>query len=872
MSFRTLKPFQLGVLFRTIDRKRTMYGCFSLFTMTVRNGAPALRSEPSLWKTLAQHAPEFVEAGVIKSQSEFLVFGHAHAYDGLTESVVAVQFAGIKKWCLVFGPRQYPNAMKPAPFEKVRLDWRHAYGGPDFAANPVGVGRVRDDTGSIVVPQFEADGLPWRPDGKGQVAVGFGPIDVAHPERQKLVGTYDEEWLKTDFPGMARDADWHFFQIAPPDQRFDTDLRGDEPFDLAGLHPTERVQHDRLPGIRTRLFVERRQERSLSEIECRLRTVVFLPDVDAVVQIWQGITELDDEDGSELTNVLTGLEALDAPKPESHYASVFARRLDEQDGMLAMLRDEDLLPEGMSFEGLVPGGIDLNKPAAPDSLRGRLERKKYRQIESVRAEVASYGMDPDVHAPPLPGPPEVIPPPHLLGEYLRELDVKAYQQIRAAEDSKRKLLEETAAEFAARGESFDHVLKEMATTRTGPPRPRTPDLLDDLRKINAELLENNTQVPEIAVMLADATLHEQWQAADRSAQQVYEKAAHFQNAAPRTQGPDAEGQKRWVTERLAAAEPLKGFDLTGADLREFDLRGANLDGAMMEAVCLDGVDLRGASARAAVLAHASFEKARADDCDFSGANLGKARFAAGSACRANFTGAILWETDFTQAVLRGARLVDVEALYMKLAGADLSEAVLDELVLYQTDLTDARLIDASINGTQFFENKMVATNFAGARGHRAVFLKMHGEALRFDGADLTGAMFVQEPKLPRASMRDTNLTRVFAHGADLTGADLSRANLDGCELGHSILQEANLRGVKAREAGLRFVDLSKAQVVGADLRGALLANAKVYGARFDASSLFMADLARIRIDAESSFDKVNIGRARFYPRWEPPKP
>jgi uncharacterized protein YjbI with pentapeptide repeats len=481
-------------------------------------------------------------------------------------------------------------------------------------------------------------------------------------------------------------------------------------------------------------------------------------------------------------------------------------------------------------------------------------------------------MDPDVHAPPLPGPPEVIPPPHLLGEYLRELDVKAQQQIRAAEDSKRKLLEETAAEFAARGESFDHVLKEMATTRTGPPRPRTPDLLDDLRKINAELLENNTQVPEIGVMLTDATLHEQWQAADRSAQQAYEKTAHLQSPAPRAQGGYAQEQKRWVTERLAAGEPLKGFDLTGADLREFDLRGANLDGAMMEAVCLDGVDLSGASAKGCVLAHASFEKVRADDCDFSTANLGKARFAAGSACRANFNGAILWETDFTQAALRGARFVNVEALYMKLAGADLSDAVLDELLLYQTDLTGVRLNGASINGTQFFENKMVATNFGGAQGHRAVFLKMHSDGLFFDGADLTGATFVQEPKLPRASMRGTKLTRVFAHSADFTEADLSHANLDGCELGHSTLHGANLRGVKAREAGLRFVDLSQAQVVGADLRGALLANAKVYGARFDASSLFMADLARIRIDTESSFDGVNSGRARMYPRWEPPKP
>jgi len=220
MAFRTLKPFQLSVLFRTIERKREIFGCFSVMTMTGTGDDAQLRSEPSLWKTLAQHAPEFTEAGVIKSQPEFLVFGHAHAYDGSAEGTVGIQFAGIKKWCRVFGPRQYPNAMQPAPFEKIRLDWRHAYGGPDFPANPAGVGRLKDAAGNVVVPHFEADGMPWRFDGKSLGAVGFGPFDVTHPDRQKLVGTYNEAWLKTEFPGMALDADWHFFQTAPPDQRF----------------------------------------------------------------------------------------------------------------------------------------------------------------------------------------------------------------------------------------------------------------------------------------------------------------------------------------------------------------------------------------------------------------------------------------------------------------------------------------------------------------------------------------------------------------------------------------------------------------------------------------------------------------------------
>ncbi len=864
--FRTLKPFQVSLLFRTVERRQKSYGSFSLFTMTVRDGACSLRSEPSLWRALAQHAPEFVETGVVKSQPEFLVFGHAHAYDGAAEGVAGVQVAGVKKWCRVFGPRSHPDAVQPAPFDKVRLDWRNAYGGPDFAANPVGAGRREDEAGRIAIPHFELEAMPWRRDGKHQSPFGFGPLDVTHPERQKLVGTYDESWLKTDFPGLARDADWRFFQTAPPDQRFDADLRGDETYTMIGLHPSERVLHGQLPAIRPRVFVERHQDRRLSEIECRLRTVVFLPDADAVIQIWQGIVQVGDEDASELTHILAGLESLADSKPAAHYAAVFAHRLDEEDGMLAMLRDEDLLPEGMSFEALIPGDLDLNKPAAPDSLRGRLEKKNLETIVAARADVASYGLDPDLHAPPLPVPPQPIPPLHHLTAYLRELDIRARQQARDAEGVKQKLLDDTAAEFAARGESFDYVLEELKTTPTGPPRPQTPDRLDDLRKIRAELAETGTMVEEIDQMLTDPALHERWHATDRAMQTAYEQSAHFQNAAPRTSGRKAARQRSWVTQRLASRQPLRGYDLTGADLRGFDWRSADLDGAMMEGACLDGADLGGTSARGAVLAHASFIGAHADDCDFSTANLGNANLFEISACRSLFTGAVLWEADFTNAALRGARFIDAEVMYIKLAGADLSEAVFDELFLYQTDLSQTRLSGASINGTQFFESKTVGTDFKGVRGQRAVFLKIKGEALCFDGADLTGAMFVQDPQLPRASMRGTTLTKAFLHSVDLAGADLTHANLDSCELGRSNLSGANLRGARAREAGMRFVDMSKAQVVGADLRGALLANAKVGGARFDASSLYMTDLSRLEIDTRTSFDHANLGRARIYPR------
>ncbi len=75
--------------------------------------------------------------------------------------------------------------------------------------------------------------------------------------------------------------------------------------------------------------------------------------------------------------------------------------------------------------------------------------------------------------------------------------------------------------------------------------------------------------------------------------------------------------------------------------------------------------------------------------------------------------------------------------------------------------------------------------------------------------------------------------------ADLSGADLSDANLDGVDLRGADLSDANLRGADLCGADLRGVDLHEADLsdanlcyaylCGADLRGANLTNIKMWG-------------------------------------------
>jgi hypothetical protein len=58
--------------------------------------------------------------------------------------------------------------------------------------------------------------------------VGFGPIATHWPQRLALVGTCDQAWEKNRRPLLPADFSREFFNVAPPDQRLDGYIDGEE--------------------------------------------------------------------------------------------------------------------------------------------------------------------------------------------------------------------------------------------------------------------------------------------------------------------------------------------------------------------------------------------------------------------------------------------------------------------------------------------------------------------------------------------------------------------------------------------------------------------------------------------------------------------
>ncbi len=776
-----------------------------------------------------------------------------------------------------FGPRRYPDAMQPAPFEKIRLDWRHAYGGAGLRGQSPGDGtRYGTKSGGSSCRTSKRSACRGVPTTRSLAPVGFGPLDITHPDRQKLVGTYDEEWLKTDFPGHGARC-----RLALLPGRAARPVARDGASGRRAVRPggaaSDRARPARAVARHSAAPVRRAAPGAQPQPSsgCRLRTVVFLADADAVIQIWQGFTHLQDEDASELTHVLAGLERLESPRPESHYASVFARRLDEEDGDAGDAAGRGPAAGGHHLRGADSGDVDLNKPPAADSLEGRLERKTLRQIEDgPRTWRRPTGSTPTSTLPRCPGRGSRYRRPHLLGDYLRELDATR----RAAEARRRGRQARGDREDGGRVRGPGRVVR-LRPKGDGHRANRAAGAADSGQAGRPAEAQRGAvgrrhasgrargDVERRGVARAMARRRPRRCRRCTGSRRTFRTPLRAATAARRTQ------QKRWVAERLAAGEPLAGFDLTGADLREFDLRGANLDGALMEAVCLDGVDLTGREregrrARSRLAREGAGRRLRLLQGQPRQGAIRRRQRVPARTSRARFSGRPTSRAPRSA----GARLVDVEAMHMKLAGADLSEAVVDDLLLYQTDLTGVRLVNASIEWHAVPPEPAGRERTSRARAAvGAVFLSVQAEGLRFDGADLTGAVFVEQPKLPGASMRGADAhegvrSRRRSHRRGLLGRQPRRLRTWRVEAPR---RESPGRAGTGGGPAVRRPDRRSGRGSGFAGLAARQRHRVRRQVRRD-EPLHVRPVANrgpTRIDVRA----CELRRARVYPRWEPPK-
>lgn len=305
-----------------------------------------------------------------------------------------------------------------------------------------------------------------------------------------------------------------------------------------------------------------------------------------------------------------------------------------------------------------------------------------------------------------------------------------------------------------------------------------------------------------------------------------------------------------LSEADLAWADLRGANLTRTNLTQADLFGAKLNGANLSNADIRWADLRGAKLSEAILSWADLSETDIEWADLSRSSLRGADLRGADLSRADLSWADIRGADLRGANLRGADLRGAD-----LRGADLSGyADLRGTVINETTQID----DKWLLVWEILNEAANGRDLSGANLSKANLKKADLSEAKLSEADLTWAN-LSEANLGWAVLRGANLTRANLSGAILLGANLSGANLSGADVSQADLRgaklsEANFFGAYLSEANLSRADLSRANLSQANLFKACLNDADLSGATLVKTNLEGADLTGCHVYGISAWD------------------
>ena len=904
-----VKSLHSSLLHRCFSFQEKHYFTASvLWGFNLQTGEPVL--EQDLWLAIGEGMGknEFFDTGLPKPNAEVLVQGSCYAPNGesVDASRVLVSLGSIKKELMVFGDRHWIKGLgvgwgvsDPEKFTEMPVSYSNAFGGKDYAANPIGKGIDEVDISGeqlIPLPNIEYDNnLVGSPGDKPRPA-SLNRTDMMCEQRISKAGTYDQKYIETRMPGFPDDLDYEYFNDAAKDQWQDEYFNGTEKYEIRNMHPEHAIISGQIPEVYGRAFVnhEVKGQTEFKEISTRLDTVWFFPASNLGVLIHRGSIEVYKDDATDIKQILVANEnSSDTPRSPEHYQTELKLRTNLDEAYKYAFYSVPLIPQGMTcgfkmleqktdfpYEQIANSNIENfadNKQQESD-VKSQQQLDKMRedtaedsperqQIDKLILQLATAKSNP---AEPSSEEKEIkaiiekaIPmmkddptKPDLTRLNLKALDEfnEFGDKLKKEKDAevKNKILEqiEEMKKNDVDGASstpvkqLENMLVEMELLPILP-RIDVKGILKQLEDQNQELQKQlvvmqsmgmpEEELAKIKLALNTEELEKRGREDLENANDSYRMGAH---ALVKSRSPH-EGQEADIRTALLSAfssgRKTDHGDYAFVDLSDQDLTGIDLSGAYLEYANLTNTNLSNANLSKAILSHAVFKNTQLSNANLTDANLGSIHFDGALFRDANLTGAILSMSNITNTTFERCEMAEKMDMFF--------ETTFDNASFIECDLRKNSFIDAKISGCSFagsdltesnFVNpEMTAANFSKANLSSVNFVNAQGSDTKFDGAMMKNVRFYSE-----SSLRNAN----FQH------ADLSEANLMGC----------NLQNAKFAES-----TLSKTEFGGADLTNADLNKANAVQAQFANANLTHAHLERINL-MEGSFYKAILSGAQFH--------
>ncbi|MFO0552597.1 MAG: DUF2169 domain-containing protein [Polyangiaceae bacterium] len=731
-----------------------------------------------------------------KPAADVMMRGTCYPPLGAAECVAGFGVVGrFHKELDVSGPRVWVDRVAggkhtdPLGFKRMPLDWAHAYGGPDFPENPVGVGHEGRELPSVERRGARA-GAPQP--------VSFAPLSPSWPARRAKVGKeYGEAYERERAPWYPVDYDWHAQNAAPPDQQVAGFLRGDEALRFVNVHPRSADFTVALPGVRPRAFAMLEQPsgtRVVVEVSLVLDTVFADVDAELAFVTWRGRTKITEDDLADVKFLLFADEPLEsAPRPVEHY-----RRLLEDFAADPYALEENPATELQALEEKLDSGeLERELAALPDgadpitSIFGKLLARTPDATATLAGVADLYqrtaAKDPAAKA---------------------ATNASILVALRAAFDGPSGPRMVIGANGSVEGTGFlRRTMRETAKTEREAGRP-PGELTGALR---AEL--EKAEIPGISA----------------------DDAAVPEALEPPAPEPGAD---------------FSGFDLEGRSFAGMDLTGCKFESAMLRGVDFCGATLAGASFRGATLVRVDLSRADCRGADLTQAHLSKCDLSRARLDGANLDQATLSRCELAGASLVEAHAAMLQVMSSKLTDALASRAKLDKCVFSECDARSAVFEHASLPRTLFRETDLTGARFGRSDVSNVGFISCNLRGSSFYAAKGDTVSF-QQSVLDEADLRHADLPSAQLSGVPARGADLFAANLPRSRFYKTSLREARLEGANLLQADVRKAVLTDASFREASCFQAAFIEAHGNDADFRGADLVQANFSRSRLVKKS---------------------
>lgn len=883
---RILKPQHLSVLHRCFEREGKAYLSVSVLAFLPLNAAPALLPEQELWQVVPPLLDPMtpLDSGVTRLGGEFLVVGDACAPEGkpVQGLEVSATVGSLRKTLHVLGPRYWDGRRPSVPqtFTRLPTGWSHAFGGPSFAENPLGMGIELADTPSGRIqpmPCVESPQFPCTHAGDFVSPVSFAPIPPTWPQRKLFDGTYDDTWLKEVFPGPPKDFNWRFHCMAPKDQWQAQPFIGTESIELGHLHPDVPLIQHALPGIKAVVAIRRKGMSSPTAqiLDTRLSTLWLFPNQLRMVMIWQALVQVDDEFADQVELLMAAAEWLERPKDPHSYVEAINARLDEENGALKLLDDHELLPEGLATPNEMMERFQKTLGTNPVAVEDLMARLHASQTELDARMTKEFGAEAVAHSKTalaqrkqemgIPDLPKSLPDtPQGLAAFAQQF----FKSTPKAETLKAHLDNSVAEGIHAMRQDYLNAGFDADNVDAIFNAPRSKSLrispqgqiaameqhLNDMPKIEGVPISMD---PKIKSMIAES---------EHSVTRMQRGIAHLQDPPAPLDATTAGRWREGAAKAHATGQSFAGLKLQAADFSDMDLSGVDFSGAELDGASFVRANLSGSDFTNASLAHAVLDDAMIDGANFTGANLGHANFIHASCANANFQEATLHYTVLDGSRLAGSNFAEVtfneiQASRADWTGVDLTQATLIKCrlpgsIFVNAKLTKATLLETNLSGSDFSSANLSATDFVTCQLDDSIF----------DNCQAANVRFVYHSSLRRISFQQAQVPNANFRGMPLDAANFSGANLDGSDLSEVLCAHGNFRKASLKGALLIKGHFEQATFTGCNLMNAILQYAWLKGANFNNTNLYGADLMRVDADTDTRFDDAFTAKARLLPQ------